>query len=151
MHTINELCKISGLSRSTILYYDSLGLLKPYKRSASNYRLYSDESVTALKKICLYREAGVELADIARLIVAPENDDLNLDILERTLYQLNHQARRVKDKQQIIISMIKAIRDAAIDDDAECEKYFARQEKRIALFAFDIRDASGGGSGDRDK
>jgi len=29
-----------GLSRSTLLYYDSIGLLSPSERTASNYRLY---------------------------------------------------------------------------------------------------------------
>jgi DNA-binding transcriptional MerR regulator len=142
MYTIRELCGISGLSRSTILYYDSLGLLKPVQRSTSNYRLYSDESVTLLKKICLYREAGVSLADISQLMCTPDNGDLNLDILESTLYQLNLQAQKVKDKQQVIIDMIKTIKDTKTDDDAECERYHTRQARRIALFSFNIRDAS---------
>jgi MerR family transcriptional regulator, thiopeptide resistance regulator len=142
MYTIHELCGISGLSRSTILYYDGLGLLKPAQRSTSNYRLYSEDSVTLLEKICLYREAGVSLADIGQLVGTPDNGDLNLDILERTLYQLNQQAQKVKNKQRVIIDMIKSIKDTKIDDDAECEKYYARQARRIALFAFDIRDAS---------
>ena len=36
-----ELAKSAGLSRSTLLYYDRLGLLRPVGRSESNYRLYS--------------------------------------------------------------------------------------------------------------
>ncbi len=142
MYTIRDLCKISKLSRSTILYYDSLGLLKPAERSASNYRLYSDESIKTLNKICLYREAGVSLSDIGMLTDMPENDDIYIDILEKTLILLNNQAHKVQEKQKMIIDMIKTIKDNDNTEDAFDEEYDARR-KRIAQFAFDIHDYVG--------
>ena len=89
MYTIRDLCKTSKLSRSTILYYDSLGLLKPDERTESNYRLYSEGSLNSLRKICLYRDAGVSLEDIKVLLNTPECDSRSISILEKTLLQLN--------------------------------------------------------------
>jgi len=41
MYRIRELAGLFGLSRSTLLYYDRIGLLSPSARSESGYRLYS--------------------------------------------------------------------------------------------------------------
>jgi hypothetical protein len=45
MLTIGRLAERFGLSRSTLLYYDSIELLSPSARSDANYRLYSLESL----------------------------------------------------------------------------------------------------------
>ncbi|MDL4842522.1 MerR family transcriptional regulator [Aquibacillus rhizosphaerae] len=50
MLRIGELAEISNVSRRTIDYYTKIGLLK-CKRSTSNYRYYSEESVEELKFI----------------------------------------------------------------------------------------------------
>ena len=75
MYTIRELCKISGLSRTALLYYESIGLLTPEARSESNYRLYSDDSAKRLERICTYREAGVPLAEIVQILSYESNDE----------------------------------------------------------------------------
>jgi len=42
MYTVGSLARSFGLSRSTLLYYDSIGLCKPSGRSAANYRTYTE-------------------------------------------------------------------------------------------------------------
>ncbi len=37
MHTIGQIGKRFGLPRSTLLYYDAIGLLSPSRRSDANY------------------------------------------------------------------------------------------------------------------
>ncbi len=106
MYTIKDLSRQSKLSRSTLLYYDSLGLLKPSERSQANYRLYSEEALTTLERICLYREAGVSLAGIAELIKTSENDDGYRDILDKTLSFLNKEARKIRERQDIILKLL---------------------------------------------
>jgi len=142
MYTIRDLCKISKLSRSTILYYDSLGLLKPTERSAANYRIYSDESLEVLRKICLYREAGVSLEDIGSLIAAPENDDTKIHILESTLLRLNNLARTVQKKQNMVIDMIK-IHCEKSGSAGQRDVAFENLEKWISSFTFDVYKALG--------
>ena len=41
-YSISKLARACGLSRSTLLYYDRLGLLPPSGRTGSGYRCYSD-------------------------------------------------------------------------------------------------------------
>ena len=64
MITVGRLAKRFGLSRSTLLYYDSIGLLRPTGRSAKGYRLYSEDDAARLEKICLYRQTGLSLDEV---------------------------------------------------------------------------------------
>lgn len=51
LHRIGELSRLAGVSPRTIDYYTKLGLIHPEKRSDTNYRLYSDETLLRLKRI----------------------------------------------------------------------------------------------------
>ncbi|WP_291862632.1 MerR family transcriptional regulator [Accumulibacter sp.] len=82
---ITELGRRFGLSRSTLLYYDRIGLLCPSGRSEADYRLYSQADCDRLARICAFREAGISLEEIARLLDA---DTPHGPILERRLHEL---------------------------------------------------------------
>ncbi len=146
MYTVRELCKLSKLSRSTLLYYDSLGILKPVKRSAANYRLYSEQSLECLRKICMYRDAGVPLTDISKMIEISCDEDTVVDILEKTLHMLNEQARRIREKQQVVINMIRR-RSSEADTGGPAlwddETHYDELMERMSVFAFDIGEYSG--------
>ena len=51
MLTISQLARRFGLSRSTLLYYDSIGLLSPSARSDANYRLYSRNDIERMERV----------------------------------------------------------------------------------------------------
>ncbi len=102
MYTIRSLCKKFGLSRSTLLYYDSIDLLKPSMRTAANYRLYSEEDLAKLDKICLYRKTGIPLEEIKQILISnPE------PVLEKRLLALNDEMDKVHMQQKIVIEMLK--------------------------------------------
>src|SRR5689334_9363344 len=61
---ISQLARTVGLSRSTLLYYDRIGLLKPTGRTGSGYRYYSEQANSRLKRIRHFREAGLTLTEI---------------------------------------------------------------------------------------
>jgi len=51
LYRIGELSKTANVSQRTIDYYTKLGLIHPEKRSTTNYRLYSDETLLRLERI----------------------------------------------------------------------------------------------------
>ncbi|MFC0189900.1 MerR family transcriptional regulator [Fictibacillus aquaticus] len=63
MYRIGELADCTHVSRRTIDYYSQIGLLEPY-RTASNYRLYDEESVSVLKLIEHYKNMNMPLQEI---------------------------------------------------------------------------------------
>lgn len=105
MYSIKKLCKASGLSRSTLLYYDSIGLLKPSERTNANYRVYSEKDKTKLEQICLYREAGVPLEQIKSILDSENTDDQ--DVLSKRLAGINNEIYLLRIQQKIIVEMLK--------------------------------------------
>ncbi len=99
--TIGQLAKKFDLSRSSLLYYDKIGLLTPSERSVSNYRLYSDDDVRKLEKICLYRKTGVTLEKIRSLLSSGEQS-----IWEERLSQLNDEMNSIRLQQKMILEII---------------------------------------------
>lgn len=105
MYSIIKLCREYNLSRSTLLYYDSIALLKPSERTNSNYRMYSEEDKAKLGQICLYREAGVPLEQIKKLLQPNEKSEEN--ILRKRLIELNNEMHLLRLQQKIIIEILK--------------------------------------------
>jgi DNA-binding transcriptional MerR regulator len=64
LYRIGQLSKLSNVSPRTIDYYTKLGLIRPEKRSASNYRYYSDETLRRLKRIEMLKREKYSLEEI---------------------------------------------------------------------------------------
>ena len=103
--TVGVLAREYGLSRSTLLYYDSLGLLSPSLHSKGEYRIYSDEDAKRLARICLYRQAGIPLREIARILDSP--DTVFTDILRRRFAELNDEILRLYRQQRLIADLLQ--------------------------------------------
>jgi DNA-binding transcriptional MerR regulator len=104
-HTITRLARKLGLSRSTLLYYDSIGLLRPSRRAANGYRLYDTADVERLVRICQYRQAGLALEDIARVLDGPSS--ALEDVLSRRLESLNEQIDVLREQQRFIVGILR--------------------------------------------
>jgi len=74
MDSISELAAAAGVTVRTLRYYDKFGLLSPSRHSASGYRLYDESAALRLQQILFYRELGLPLAEIRRLLGAPDFD-----------------------------------------------------------------------------
>lgn len=68
---VGELADRSGLSASTLRYYEKLGLLRPASRNASGYREYTKETLDQLALIRRAKELGFSLREIRSLLVRP--------------------------------------------------------------------------------
>jgi Predicted transcriptional regulators len=64
MLTISEVAELSGITRSNLLYYDEIDILKPAYRGENNYRLYSYQQLDLLYIIISLRDIGLPLKAI---------------------------------------------------------------------------------------
>lgn len=71
--TIGQLAKKTGVSVDTIRYYEKIGLLEKAKRTAGNYRHYSEQMLSELLFLKHCRELGITLQDIQKLKDMSEN------------------------------------------------------------------------------
>ncbi|HEX9037050.1 MAG TPA: MerR family transcriptional regulator [Ktedonobacterales bacterium] len=66
---IDDVSKLTGLSKRTLRYYEELGLLERAQRSDGNYRMYRVEDVTALQRIKEMRDLlGLGLSEIRDMV-----------------------------------------------------------------------------------
>ena len=106
MVTISALAKESGLSRSALLYYDRLGLLRAPKSSRAGYRLYSPAEVERLGQICLFRQMGIPLMDIRKLL-DKSGGNSSIEILQRRLRALGREIADLHKQQRQIFELLK--------------------------------------------
>jgi len=105
MATISILARRFQLSRSTLLYYDRIGLLRPGGRTAKAYRHYGAAEMARLEQICTYRRAGVPLREIRRLLDGPPQAATPL--LERRLQELEQDIQRLRDQQRLVAGLLQ--------------------------------------------
>lgn len=105
MFTIGQVAKMFSLSRSTLIYYDSIGILTPSGRSESNYRLYSDNDLQKMDRIVLFRSAGLPLESIA-LLLEKEGGDLD-STLEQRLFSINSEIQGLRNQQNVILKILE--------------------------------------------
>jgi MerR family transcriptional regulator, thiopeptide resistance regulator len=105
MLSVSQIAKRFGLSRTTILYYESCGLLKPGLRSRAGYRLYGEKESQVLGQICLYRSVGMSVQSIRSMLANPDTDVSSL--LRRRLQELDSDIHRLRDHQRVILRLLK--------------------------------------------
>ncbi|MEW6265227.1 MAG: MerR family transcriptional regulator [Thermodesulfobacteriota bacterium] len=105
MDSIGRLARKFGLSRSTLLYYDSIGLLRPSSRTKGNYRLYSEQDARRLEQIRVYRRTGLSLEEIGRVLDSPDHDLASA--LERRLEELDEDIKSLRRQQHVIIGLLR--------------------------------------------
>jgi DNA-binding transcriptional MerR regulator len=69
-----ELAKLSGVTVRALHHYDRLGLLKPARRSAAGYRLYSEHDFARLEQIVALKFIGFSLKEIKTILERGPSD-----------------------------------------------------------------------------
>jgi DNA-binding transcriptional MerR regulator len=105
MLTVGALARRFGLARSTLLYYDAVGLLRPAARSTAGYRRYGEAEVRRLEQICTYRRAGLSLEAIGKALEAPEHGPALA--LEARLVELDGEIQQLREQQRLIASLLQ--------------------------------------------
>lgn len=75
-YRINKLAKLAGVSTRTLRYYDEIGLLSPERVISNGYRVYGQTEVDLLQQILFYRELGVSLDEIKRIVWSKDYDGI---------------------------------------------------------------------------
>jgi DNA-binding transcriptional MerR regulator len=126
-YTISALAKLAGVSTRTLRYYDEIGLLRPKDLTDAGYRVYGTQEVDTLQQILFYREMGVGLGDINRIMNAPAFK--RLEALEAHLAAL-------RDKRILVDAMIVNVQKTIASEKGEItmtdeEKFEGLKDKLI--------------------
>jgi len=105
--SISKLARAFSLSRSTLLYYDRIGILKPSGRTGSGYRSYSQRDYHRLARICNFREAGLSLKDILNVLSSGGNPGAKL--LDQRIRETAANIVDLKNQQRLLAGMLNRI------------------------------------------
>jgi len=104
--TITAFARRHGLSRTTLLYYDRIGLLRPAATSAAGYRLYGEREAARMQRIDTFRKAGLPLAAI-RDILDGQGGDAVEAALEHRLAAINGEIAQLRAQQRLILQLLR--------------------------------------------
>lgn len=108
MMTITTLARRCGLSRSALLHYESIGLLRRPPRTGGNYRAYAGKDVERLEQIARYRKLGLSLAAIRTALDRPGGEAAA--VLERRLIDIDAEIDTLRGHQRAIVSLLQRSR-----------------------------------------
>ncbi|MFS1525292.1 MerR family transcriptional regulator [Microbulbifer sp. 2304DJ12-6] len=106
MYTVSQLARKHGITRSTMLYYEREGLLKPASRSDNGYRWYGEPENERLQAIVAYRSYGVPVAKITELL--GHNQSVSQSkILRDHFNDLAAEIEVLRNQQKAIVALLQ--------------------------------------------
>ena len=85
--TVGEVSTLLGVSVRALHHWDETGLVHPSRRSAAGYRLYCEADIMRIQQVLVYRQTGMDLADIKMVLDEPETDAMTHLRRQRELVQ----------------------------------------------------------------
>ena len=146
-YSIGELAALTGISPSTLRYYDKEGFFPDLNREQSGARIFTDREVGLLKIIECLKATGMSIKDIRQYIqLALQGDDtidmrLNMfqhqrELLKAQLEEMRHTLEMVEYKcwyyeTAKAAGTVEAPKNMAEDQIPDCFRHI-RQELRTA-------------------
>lgn len=110
MVTIGEASKQSGVSMKMIRHYESIGLLQEPVRTASGYRLYTDQNVHVLRFIHRARSLGFSLDEIKELVNLWQDQKRSSSVVKKIA---NAHIAQLNQKIEELVSIRDTLADLA--------------------------------------
>lgn len=107
-YRIGELAHIANVSKRTIDYYTSLGLLKA-NRSKSNYRIYSQHAVEDLRFIEECKSLHYSLEEIKRKLEIKKLKEIQQGELEKHIHLVTQQMKQLSNDLNVLLPLIENI------------------------------------------
>lgn len=124
-YQIDEVAKLTGITKRTIRYYEDLELLNP-ARSDSRYRLYTEEDIDTINEVKNLRiMLGMNLSQIKRFMGLKKMISDILDGTERDISIINETEDRIRELMEFIDEREKML--SRIKNN--CNNYLERLDK----------------------
>ena len=120
---IGELAKRTGLSSTTLRYYESRGLLPAQGRTESGYREYDDSSVERVETVLAAKRLGFSLEEIRQMLQVLDEPDrcetIALFAKERVA-RIRKDIARMKDVERLLTERLGAWAQGQTSDSGPC-------------------------------
>ena len=139
LYTTGEAAKICNVTVRTIQYYDKEGIIHPSEISDGGRRLYSEEDISNLKKVCMIKSLGVSLAGIKEIMKDEEGEKVIQVFLEEqekeiteNIDNLTEQVKRI----QVVRDSIKESGFLSVNSNEDIEELMEEKKniKKLRIF-----------------
>jgi len=139
LYTTGEAAKICNVTVRTIQYYDKEGIIHPSEISVGGRRLYSEEDINNLKKVCMIKSLGVSLAGIKEIMKDEEGEKVIQVFLEEqekeiaeNIDNLTEQVKRIR----VVRDSIKESGFLPVNSNEDIEELMEEKKniKKLRLF-----------------
>jgi len=118
---IGEAAAATGVSAKMIRHYESVGLLRPAKRTVSGYRTYTDADVHTLRFVRQARDHGFSIKDIGKLLGLWHNRRRSSKaVKELTSRHIAELDRKIRELEQMKRALQALADHCAGDDRPHC-------------------------------
>lgn len=118
---IGQAARHSGLSAKMIRYYESIGLLRPARRSDSGYRLYGPEDLHSLAFIKRSRDLGFSLDEVAKLLTLwQDRQRASADVKALATQHIDALNRRIEELISLRDTLGELVAHCQGDDRPDC-------------------------------
>lgn len=101
MYKISQLADLLGLSRTTLLYYEKLGLIRG-QRLENGYRSYSDKDLQRLRLIQKLQAGGLTLKECQACL----EEKIERDMLQKRLNQLDEEIEQKQKSRALLAALL---------------------------------------------
>lgn len=105
-YSIQDISKKTGLTISTLRYYDKEGLFLNLERKESNYRVFTELELETLKIIACFKKAGLSISEIRKYMELIKKGD---DTLKERLDIMVHQKEALEKQKKEIEESIACV------------------------------------------
>lgn len=109
--SISEFAKMFDVSRQTLIYYDQVGLFKPYYRDPdTNYRYYTYNQFSQFSFIKFLRNLGFSIDKVKSLLNDSDLNDLKTDLDKRSM-EIIRENKRLEEINSTIQRKLDFVED----------------------------------------
>ncbi|PIR17250.1 MAG: hypothetical protein COV46_05020 [Deltaproteobacteria bacterium CG11_big_fil_rev_8_21_14_0_20_49_13] len=109
-YQVGEMARKLGISQRTVRYYEELGLITA-ERSQNGYRVFSEAQAEKLKMVLVFKDIGMPLEEISRLIHLRQHGTTGSETAPNMLKYLNLKAEELKETVKKYNRLIKELEE----------------------------------------
>jgi DNA-binding transcriptional MerR regulator len=98
--SISQFAKLTGINKSTLMYYDKIGLFRPLMRGENNYRLYALNQITAVNQIRVMSALGMPVKVMQKVINSRSPEAIK-QIIGKSLGDIDAQIAWMKNSKKL--------------------------------------------------
>lgn len=95
---IGQVAKLFGVSEQTLRYYEKEGFLSPTKDPSNGYRQYAMSDILLLTDLLFYRDIGIPIADIHRILDGMEPEKITA-LIDEKKQEMEREIHRLQQSQ----------------------------------------------------